>query len=514
MSLQIQEPETQNTDSRCTAIGIDLGTTHTLVSIMRDDGPALIPLDGHILIPSLIGWTDTPRASRDAPALVFGHEAAALLTTRPDHVVSSIKRLMGAAPDSTEARAFPHTVFPHASGGVALRVGGHLLTPTELTAHFLSSLKTKVETALDHPVHEAVITIPAYFRDHARAATRKAAEKAGFRVLRLLSEPTSAALAYGLDQGIEGLYGVYDLGGGTFDFSLLSMTRGVFDVRATGGDTQLGGDDIDEALAQWVLAQEWPRLSPTQKMSARLHARAVKETLSHEEKAVFLHATHKHTVTRDDLTHCAQALVDKTFVCVRNVLRDANVQPHGLKGIILVGGATRMPLVQKAVSSYFGQEALHTLDPDHAVALGAGLQAKALSQGADHILLDVTPLSLGIEVMGDTFEPLIRRNTRIPVKATQIFTTAKDNQEALRIHVLQGEHDHIKDNRSLAMFEFVDLPPLPAGTARICVSFTLDKDGILTVSAQEETTGKKQTVKINPSYGLTLEGAKALLDVS
>ncbi|WP_031933884.1 Hsp70 family protein, partial [Candidatus Hepatobacter penaei] len=514
MSLQIQEPETENTNPRCTAIGIDLGTTHTLVSVMRENAPALIHLDDQLLMPSLIGWEDNPSDTHKGPALVFGHEAAALLTTRPDHVVSSIKRLMGASPDSSEAHTFPHTVFPHASGGVALKMGDHLLTPTELTAHFLSSLKTKVETALGHPVHEAVITIPAYFRDHARAATRKAAEKAGFRVLRLLSEPTSAALAYGLDQGIEGLYGVYDLGGGTFDFSLLSMSRGVFDVRATGGDTQLGGDDIDEALAQWALGQAWPSLSPAQKMTARLHAKVVKEVLSHQEEAVFLHPPHQHTVTRDNLTHCAQTWVDKTFVCVKNVLRDANVQPHDLKGIILVGGATRMPLVQKAVSSYFGQEALHTLDPDHVVALGAGLQAKALSQGADHILLDVTPLSLGIEVIGDTFEPLIRRNTRIPVKATQTFTTAKDNQDALRIHVLQGEHDHIKHNRSLAMFEFVDLPPLPAGTARICVSFTLDKDGILTVSAQEETTGQKQTVKINPSYGLTLEGAKALLDVS
>ena len=492
MALQIQEPGHTPKETACTAVGIDLGTTHTLAAIVQDGRNHLIPLskDG-FLLPSVIGLM-----KKTHNQFVFGAKALTHGQNGEAHIVRSVKRLLN-----------PRDIL---AASPTIWLGEHAFTPVELTQYLLGHVKQQVEKALRHPLKEVVITVPAYFDERARAATRSAAENIGLSVLRLLSEPTAAALAYGLDENIEGLYGVYDLGGGTFDFSLLAIQEGVFDVRATGGNTHLGGDDVDGAIASH-LHPSFSHLSPLDQNNFLLACRNAKEVLSDQKALTFHFREKRYTLTRDTLGTLAAPLMKETITCTRSVLQDAKIHPSDLSGLILVGGATRMPFVRTTLENTFGTTPLLAAHPDHVVALGAGLQAKALTIGGDHLLLDVTPLSLGLETIGDVFEPLIHRNTRIPARATQTFTTAKDHQSQLRIQVLQGEHEKASLNRSLALFELSGIPPLPAGEARIQVVFQLDRDGLLTVSAKEETTNVQQTVHVKPTHNLSLDTAKDLL---
>lgn len=504
MALQIQEPGADDTlpisSTACKAVGIDLGTTHTLASVVRDDRSQMVPLSGDgFLMPSVVGLR---KGTKDQ--FVFGQEALDVHQDGQAYIVRSIKRLF------TPQRSLIAEKKQNTSQDQHIWLGNQAFSPVMLTTQLLRHVKAMIERTLGHPLTEVVITVPAYFDEPARAATRIAAEAAGLSVLRLLSEPTAAALAYGIDENIDGLYGVYDLGGGTFDFSLLAIHDGVFDVRATGGDTQLGGDDVDKALAAF-LTPDVKQGPVSDQNTVLLTCRRAKEALSNQSSVHISFAGKRHTLTRDLMDGLMVPLMDRTIDCVRAVMKDAGVQATDLSGLILVGGATRMPQVRQALTKAFHKTPLLTAHPDHVVAMGAGLQAKALTAGSDHLLLDVTPLSLGLETMGDVFDPLIHRNTRIPTRATQTFTTAKDNQSGLRIHVLQGEHAKASQNRSLAHFELSGIPPMPAGEARIEVTFQLDRDGLLTVSAREETTGVAQTVHIKPSHNLSLEVAKTLL---
>jgi molecular chaperone HscA len=503
MALQIQEPgvnPSPRSDAACKAVGIDLGTTHTLAAVVRDGQSQMIPLNGGgFLMPSVVGLKV---GTKDQ--FVFGQEALALHQKGQAHIARSIKRFF------TPERGPNETTQKPQHQDQKIWLGDQNFSPITLTTYLLRHVKATTEQALGHPLTEVVITVPAYFDEPARAATRNAAEAAGLSVLRLLSEPTAAALAYGIDENIDGLYGVYDLGGGTFDFSLLAIHDGVFDVRATGGDTQLGGDDVDKALATFLISN-FKELPSSDQNAILLDCMRAKEALSNQSSVHVSLAGKRHTLTRNLMDGLTVPLMDRTIHCIHAVMKDAGVQAADLSGLILVGGATRMPQVRHTLSQAFHHTPLLAAHPDHVVSMGAGLQAKALTAGSDHLLLDVTPLSLGLETMGDMFEPLIHRNTRIPTRATQTFTTAKDNQAGLRIHVLQGEHAKASHNRSLAHFELSGIPPMPAGEARIEVTFQLDRDGLLTVSAREETTGVAQIVHVKPSHNLSLDVAKTLL---
>lgn len=521
MALSIQEPGSSTPSaSKILALGIDLGTTHSLVAAFDGHKTRLLPLctpteqealqlKARFLMPSLVGHKDGQFCA--------GFKARLLQQQEPHKVAHSIKRLMGASFDDEAARTYPWPLKDDATQGLCLDFDGTLQTPTALATLLLTLLKQRAETALGYTVSKAVITTPAYFDERARTATRKAAEDAGFDVLRLISEPTAAALAYGLDEGLEGLYGVYDLGGGTFDFSLLSMQKGVFNVQGTGGDTLLGGDDIDKALYQQTQQSVQNANTPTraQQNALRLRLKAAKEALfEQEEVTVEADDAPAFVLSRKVLQQCAAPLITQTLQLTKDVLDEARVDTKALQGIILVGGATRTFGLRQKVESFFKQPTLSSLDADHVVAMGAARQAHALVCGGNHLLLDITPLTLGLETMGGAVEPLIKRNTRIPTRATQTFTTAQNNQKALRIHVLQGEGKTVDTCRSLAHFDLCDLPPLDAGQARIKVTFALDRDGLLTVSAEEKTTGRTQKVAIKPSYGLSLDMAKKLLTAS
>ena len=521
MPISIQEPQTSLDQSpkkqnRVTAIGIDLGTTHTLAAIFDGEKAQLIPLlpeseahdGGHtsrFLMPSLVGFQDK--------RFVAGFDAFRLQQRNPASVVHAFKRLLGLSFKEAKTSLYPFALAPCQKEGLKLCFEGKKKSPQALQTLLLETLKKHCEKSLGYPVSDAVITVPAYFDERARNATRTAAKKAGFNVLRLVSEPTAAALAYALDEDKEGLYGVYDLGGGTFDFSLLSMQKGVFNVLATCGHTHLGGHDIDHALLS--VACKNVSLCDTEKQALTLKIKAAKEKLSTKESVTIRQgAQNSFCLKRNILQKCADPLITQTLNLAEHALGDANTQKNSLKGIILVGGATRTFGLKERIATFFGKKPICTLNPDHVVALGAARQAYALSEGGKHLLLDITPLTLGIETMGKIVEPIIRRNTRIPVVATQTFTTAKDNQKKLHIHVVQGEHKKVDQCRSLAHFELENLPPLKAGKARIKVSFVLDSDGILTVTAQEKTSGCKQKISVKPSYDLTLETAKKLLSAS
>jgi molecular chaperone HscA len=490
------------------AIGIDLGTTNSIVAVVRDGRPsALLTCDGTALLPSVVYYGDKGEVA-------VGRAAAARATTEPERTIQSAKRFMGRGADDAETRRLGAYRFAKPKNAADAKVvrfdlGWAMKTPVEVSAEILRSLRTSAVDQL-RSVGGVVITVPAYFDDAQRQATRDAGRLAGLEVLRLLNEPTAAALAYGLEKRKTGVFAVYDLGGGTFDVTILSLEDGVFQVKSTGGDSALGGDDMDREIAERLLAASGEARTPTQVSVALERARRAKHALT-EQESVSVGGT-SFSVSRTEFESWIAPLLERTGRACRRALRDAGLSPEQVDGVILVGGATRVPAVRRYVEELFGKEPLADIDPDLVVAYGAAVQADLLSKSSDEVLLlDVLPLSLGVETMGGGVDRVLPRNTTIPTGARTTFTTYADNQTGFEIHVVQGERELAKDCRSLAQFSLKGVPPMPAGMARLDVSFDVDENGLLHVTASERTTGITQTVEVRPSYGLTDEEVERML---